>query len=254
MDSQLVRWAFLFALPAIPAIAACSNGAGDDAGTDSGPDVSSDAKPAADAAPETGPSGDAGLGAPCDPVLQNCADSANKCTYVKGDAGYAAVCVAPTDFQFTTPNGQACDRTVAGDDDCVKGQICIPSGLSGQFICWAACAKDGDCGANERCVAVTAKSPRDGVCEPTCTLFGTDCPQGESCGGFYLDTDGVNTAVVCHGIGSSGANQNCTTIWDCGANLTCLGGKCLPDCDSTHTCTSGTCTPAPGLSGAGTCQ
>jgi len=180
-------------------------------------------------------------GSPCNPVLQNCADPNDKCTYLKVNNAYSAICVAPTTYAFTKGELEPCNRASVGDDDCAKGFACLPNGAQGVFACFKACAADTDCAGTTKCVGITSFAPYFGACEPSCTLFGGDC-DGGSCGGLYLDVSKAYDVAVCHANGSGTAGATCAVPWDCGPNLSCISSKCIADCDDTHPCAdAGTC-------------
>ncbi len=189
-------------------------------------------------------------GSPCNPVLQDCADPNDKCTFVRINGTYAPLCVAPSDWQFVQGSGEACDRTAPGDDDCAKGFACLPNGAPGSFACFRACASDSDCAAGSECVGITNVPPTFGACEPSCALFSGDCDAG-SCGGLYLDISTNYDVAVCHTNGAGIAGGACAAIWDCGPNLSCVAQKCMIDCDNAHPCPDGGACASQGLANEG---
>ncbi len=114
-------------------------------------DGGSDAARADDAGtePDAGSVPDA-AGAPCDPVAQNCPEPF-KCSYQKIGSDRVVACELVTG---DTPanEGQACNRIVSGQDNCVKGTMCFPNGGNGLLACRKACSVDTQCKTNERCV------------------------------------------------------------------------------------------------------
>jgi hypothetical protein len=151
----------------------------------------------------------------------------------------------PTNVGTCVPNGtiasgQPCVVSDAtGLDDCLKGMLCDNDGANAANICRKYCTKSSDCtGANEKCLA--AYNPTWGICLPTCTPYGSDCPSGNSCASAFNDfpSSGNTGFFVCHQSGTATVYASCSADTDCGDNLLCdqTYNWCTPICDSTHTC------------------
>jgi hypothetical protein len=233
----------------------------DTAQADSGPDAN-EPDTTADAVTQDA-SDDAGTVA-CNVAGQDCSGG-EKCTVKSGTEGYYNACVPPQDGGTKTA-GEECKRLAMGTDDCAPGFFCtfLP-GKADPMHCRELCLAHSDCTGEERCVAL-GRGPASlaGLCLVGCTLFGTDCGDGNTC---RLETDplGVSTVTICYQTSTQGSALGA----DCGAQAQCkdadaycdglpipsqqttgagTGGTCRMLCDDTHPCadTSTTCKPFDG--------
>jgi hypothetical protein len=195
------------------------------------------------------------VGAPCDPVKQDCADPALRCQIINAGNQYVTGCEPPWE-PAKNKEGEICSRQKAGIDDCVRGFSCLLDGVTATS-CHRLCAQDSDCGPGARCGAITTVAPYYGLCWKTCTPFGSDCA-GATCAGVHFDNDGTNEFEACREIGSNGIGTSCQAQFDCQPDMNCQGNggfKCKAMCDDAHPCDGGTCTKSVGLpSDGGVCQ
>jgi hypothetical protein len=183
----------------------------------------------------------------CDIVTQDCSDpSKGKCTL------FPSMMMGGNDVHQCVPNtgtnteGQPCNRTTFGDDDCVKGTVCTLRGVpAGSFVCRKWCHADADCPTNQKCSGqVSGMFPQDGLCTPTCTPFGSDCVATTTCGFIFPDTASTMTmpklVMVCRAVGTVPVGGDCSAMGDtdCVADTICdpSAAICIPLCDDTHAC------------------
>jgi hypothetical protein len=261
-----------------------TSGGGDTGGGDTGGGTDTRSPP--DVKPDTRGSDtptDSG-GGTCDPVAQTgCTAPSTKCTAVDDGTGVGTMpgCVTPSGTAAADDSCTRDSETPAGvgHDSCAAGSYCSGYGsLSSppDRHCRKFCADDTGCPTGHKCMALIVDpsgSPLDGICVPTCTLFGTDCPSGLNCGVTSLDEDGSNVIFSCRQVGTAAVGAPCVTSggtagpapYDCVADSLCFdpaGGSgtafvCNGLCDGTHTCPTGkTCnTSGTGLpTGDGVCN
>jgi hypothetical protein len=188
---------------------------------------------------------------PCNPVAQNCPDPSKKCTVTIGTRGNENRCL-PINGMVAT--GQPCMRdatNMLGHDNCDKGNLCSPFGAWTATLdmrrCRAYCRAQGDCPQGYSCMVL---GQPEGICVPSCTPFGSECPNGFTCSDIYGSIDEVNTVITCRAIGAIPVGSACTDTSDCVADSWCNSGLCLALCDATHPCPAGkSCrtTSTPGL-------
>jgi len=196
----------------------------------------------------------------CDPIKQDCTDPTQKCAIVTSMGKTAANCVTPAPGMVA--EGGACMRAMGAGmgDNCDKGLTCQRvgggggGGGGGTSVCRKICKSDGDCTGGAKCTSAGGQASTYGACTPTCTLLGTDCGTGMTCGTFAVDIASTTAQViavpVCRATGATPAYGDCMRASDCVANTTCDGnGKCAPICDGSHIC------PQPAVDGgAFSCQ
>ncbi len=179
----------------------------------------------------------------CDPVAQSCGDG-QKCTYIQKGTNqpYVSACLPKQGGGFI---GDTCAftgiGTDVGRDDCQPGLFCTRAGReqSADRWCRKLCNSTANCPIDQVCWSLSSISvPRGGVCAPTCTFFGSDCPAFATC--RAVDTIQPDGATVSGpGCTTKGSGQNgdmCRSDSECGASLYCNGAVCLPYCDPTHPC------------------
>ena len=227
----------------------------------------------------------------CDPVSQmpdpmngiaGCTDPANpRCTYA--DDGtmmmvYIPMCLpnfgmVPKDGSCMRNKAAAGDTTgwsTIGFDNCAPGAYCSGYGSLNSDTpnrhCRNYCYTDMDCNsAADKCMYFS-NQPMGyylGICVPTCTAFGTDCPAGYGCStqledlGEILGTASMPATMEtmyysCRTPGKVALDNPCPNgDSDCGANTICfdhtlmgMPGTCTAMCDKTHACPTGKmCTP-----------
>lgn len=208
---------------------------------------------------------------PCDPIKQDCADPANKCTTIAdpNDPMMVKLLTQCVPLSGSVPLGGKCVRggdggatATAGHDDCDKGLFCSSDGTLvadfSQRHCRSFCKVDKDCKATPggRCVVLV--DMQEGLCSPTCTLFGTDCPMGLECSNLLTTYDDMNFVPTCRGLGKTAVGKSCMQATDCVAGATCLDPTgmqappvCVTLCDANHPCAVGQCAMAPGLDNMG---
>ena len=207
----------------------------------------------------------------CNVVAQDCSDPKNpKCT--SADDGTMMQIYVPTCVPTfgSVPKDGSCMRqpAVAGDttgwstigmDNCAPGAYCSGYGtLNGNTpsrSCRSFCFSDTDCKTTtEKCMLFDVAEPpgyTSGICVPTCTRFGTDCPAGYNCATTLDDvTDYAATSTMastsysCRTPGKVALDGSCPNgDSDCVANAVCfdhtlmgMPGVCTAMCDSTHAC------------------
>jgi hypothetical protein len=249
-----------------------------DEGTDtrSPPDVKPDTRSGDTPPADTGPT-------TCDPVKQTgCSTPSTKCTAVDDGTGTGTMpgCVTPTGTAAVDASCTRDSETPAGvgHDTCAAGAYCSGYGsLSSppDRHCRKFCADDSGCPSTHKCMTLIVDpsgTGLDGICVPTCTLFGTDCPTGLNCGVTSADMDGSSIVFSCRQVGTAAVGAPCVTSggtaapapYDCVGDSLCFdpaGGSgtafvCNGLCDGTHTCPTGkTCnTSGTGLpTGDGIC-
>lgn len=202
----------------------------------------------------------------CDPVQQACGPG-QKCTFV--DDGRRSGTVATRCISVTGQGsaGDNCAREQAeaiGRDDCGPGLLCFNLGDATTQRCQRYCAGAGDCASGTACVQFLSSillSQPLGLCAPTCTLFGNDCPAGQDCSTIGYEASSTlprNRAPLCRPTGTAQVGESCQTSL-CAPGLMCnpTGGStptCAVLCDAQHPCAAGTCTPLQGFpNGGGYC-
>lgn len=150
-----------------------------------------------------------------------------------------AACTAVSSCTF---DGARATTKVAVEELYEPGQ-----GTCAMGVCVVSCVGGGGCASDEVCTSPPA-STRIGVCAPGCE---DGCPDGLECG--YVSPfaraclpPGASTFADCAAPGQSSAA--CDVI---GADLTCVGDRCLDRCNSNGECLGGVC--AQMLAGVGAC-
>ena len=211
--------------------------------------------PDQDASPAPEPVDDAGapdvlgdtVGAPCDPIKQDCVDPTLRCQIIRSGVDFVTGCAPPWE-PAKNQEGQVCSRTKPGFDDCVKGFSCLLDGVTATS-CHRLCAKDSDCGPGAKCGAITTVPPYYGLCWKTCTPFGTECA-ASSCAGAHFDNDQQTLFESCREVGAGALGSSCQAQFDCAADMNCQGNSgftCKAMCDDMHACDGGSCTKSKGL-------
>jgi hypothetical protein len=141
----------------------------------------------------------------------------------------------------TVAAGQACVITSKNNallsDNCIAGTVCDNSGGDSSLHCRKFCDTMTACADTTlKCAAVFTSNW--GLCTPSCTPFGTDCPSGNDCSTtFDAVSMTANSGVfVCKMTGTAKLFESCMADTDCAANLACVGPRCVPICDTTHQC------------------
>jgi hypothetical protein len=187
----------------------------------------------------------------CSVVKQDC-PSGQKCVPKVQGAGLTVVgstCVA----NGTVAEGQPCVMVPSSgllNDNCLAGSVCDNTGGDSSLHCRKSCTATVACSsADLKCAAVYTGDW--GLCVPSCTPFGSDCPMGNDCSTtFDAVSQTANSGVfVCKTTGMGALGASCMGDTDCGANLACVGPRCAPICDTAHQCAQG-----PGDAGAASCQ
>jgi hypothetical protein len=214
-----------------------------------------DAPPLPDATPVT-----------CDTVAQECLTHGNasldKCTLQQIAGQLVTRCTTAIDDLGA---GKACERRAGGPgfDDCGIGFYCtgrtLPSDDTGfplRFVCRTFCRADDACAAGERCTAIGANVPQDGLCLPAgCSFFDQRCGAGATCDPAVL-VDRATYVGLCRTYGAAplAVGASCSGIGICGANAFCGPNAartdlvCIAECDDEHPCAQGaTCQPFSGL-------
>jgi hypothetical protein len=174
---------------------------------------------------------------------------------------FSAQCVALA----ANPVGvnQTCMR-MNGMDNCDKGLLCSTvTAPAGMRICLPICIQQSDCtNAGDQCVVAGAA----GVCAKPCTVYGSDCPSGMTCGSFQTAIASTMTNIIlvptCRSIGMVALGGACMRSSQCPANAACgpSSGKCATLCDSSHPCPASTtdgginCQPLVNSTDIGTCE
>jgi hypothetical protein len=178
----------------------------------------------------------------CDVAAQTGCMSGQKCVPTLGGGGGGGggkgTCVA----NGTVAEGQPCTsmfgKTV--NDNCVAGTMCDNDGPGSTYVCRKVCTDDSGCTSGARCGIVLTR--KWGLCLPTCTPFGSDCPAGNDCSSTFDDITATQTNevgfFVCKLTGAAAEWAKCQKDSDCGAGLWCdaRGNGCTPNCDATHAC------------------
>src|SRR5262249_34376664 len=135
------------------------------------------------------------------------------------------------------------------------------TGFPLEFVCRSFCRGDSACGPGERCVAIGAGTPQDGICLPGgCALFDPSCGAAATCEAALL-VDRQRFTGLCRSVGMKPLppGADCTN-GECGATALCIPDRardsffCAAACDDAHPCATGTCKPFDGLTnGAGSC-
>lgn len=189
----------------------------------------------------------------CDVVGGDCA-AGERCQVVAG--------ATPEDrFTACVPageiaEGEPCTRAGGriGADECAPGLTCTNLGQLDltRRTCTRLCETTTDCEAGETCWVFSA-APHAGVCRPTCTFLGDDCPDGFSCQpelswapmSTVSDVPVVTPDCTLTGMGAVG--DACTDPIECGPTTSCFvdlarpegGPHCRPLCDVDHPCPAG---------------
>ncbi len=158
-------------------------------------------------------------------------------------AGEIAQCGAcSTSFECAeglSCNGARCRGDPAQccrDEECALGQTCqqhqcraAPTGFS---QC-ASCDTSFQCGEGMTCVGARCRAKNDDCCRDQ------DCPSGQSCQDHRCKATAAN-------VGQCGA---CSTSFECGSELRCIGARCrnddqcclAQDCPTGQTCVNHQC-------------
>ncbi len=189
----------------------------------------------------------------CDVVGDSCG-AGERCGPVAGDSpeDRFTACVPAG----TLSEGEACTRDGGriGADDCAPGLTCANIGqldLS-RRTCVRLCGTTSDCESDEICW-VFSSAPHGGVCRPTCTYLGTDCPAGFTCqadlswAAMSTTTDVPLVATDCLLTGARALGDSCADPTECGLDMACvfdlarpeLPAQCRTNCDPGHPCPSG---------------
>jgi hypothetical protein len=187
---------------------------------------------------------DMSAAATCDVVMQSGCGPGQKCIpAVDPNTGRVAGACVPNG---TVAIGGACSTAGSTQttftDNCVAGAFCDNDGPNSTNTCRKVCSADSTCASTEKCGIILTR--RWGICLPTCTLGGTDCPASNDCSVPFDDIFSSNTMslgfFVCKKTGTSPAFANCNADTDCGGGLFCNFGNtsnfCSPTCDSQHAC------------------
>ena len=164
------------------------------------------------------------LGAPCDPILQNCGVG-QKCaliiTNVSAQTGYPG-CALNGDKNLA----QTCTSASAVDtaDDCISGSHCVFG------TCHAICILAGSPCSDGACIGINNLEMQFDVCLPSCSPIAPTCAAGEGC---YLTSMGSGVCappVSSPGVPPHGA---CAAPNDCAPGSGCFNtpGTCLVYCD-----------------------
>jgi hypothetical protein len=187
----------------------------------------------------------------CSVVTQDCG-SGQKCVAKVQGANMTVVgttCVA----NGTVTEGQPCMMVSASglvNDNCVAGTVCDNSGGDSSLHCRKTCSTSTTCSsASLKCAAVYTNDW--GLCIPSCTPFGNDCPAGNDCSTTFdaISATPNSGVFACKTTGMGALFANCSSDTDCGANLACVGPHCSPICDTAHQCAQ-----PPGDAGVLSCQ
>jgi hypothetical protein len=179
-----------------------------------------------------------GMPGMCSVVSQDCA-SGQKCVPKVQGVNQTVVgsgCVSTG----TVAEGQPCTQNPQGgllNDNCVAGTVCDNTGGDSSLHCRKFCNATTACSSTSlKCAAVYTSVW--GLCVPSCTPLGTDCPSGNDCSTtFDAVSSTANSGVfTCKMTGAGQVNASCSADSDCAANLACVGPKCLPVCDNAHQC------------------
>jgi hypothetical protein len=190
-----------------------------------------------------GTGGDMAMIPSCDVAAQTGCMSGQKCVPSFGGGGGGGgkgTCVA----NGTVAEGQPCmPATGSGktiNDNCVAGTICDNDGPGSTNVCRKVCTADMQCASGARCgVLITRKW---GLCLPSCTPFGSDCPAGNDCSSSFDDISATQMSevgfFVCKLTGATALWGTCKQDSDCAAGMFCdaQGNGCTPNCDATHAC------------------
>ena len=257
--SIVALFAFAAAGAVSALVAACSSSDGTTPAVEAGTNETGTPEPTEDAgAPDV--LGDT-LGAPCNPVTQDCADPSLRCHVVFVGGDYVTACQPPWKPPGGGPlhaEGEVCNRLKPGLDDCVNGSYCIKIARdTAKTACLRFCAKDSDCAPGGKCAVHTTSGPSFGLCWRACTPFGTECGS-DTCAWPHYHIDGVSTFESCREVASGAVGDTCKQPYDCAADMHCQGELnlvCTAMCDDSHPCDGGTCRPDRGLpNNAGVCQ
>ncbi|MBN8612961.1 MAG: hypothetical protein J0L92_20385 [Deltaproteobacteria bacterium] len=189
----------------------------------------------------------------CDVAADSCG-AGERCGPVAGESAEDrfTACVPAG----TIAEGESCTRTGGriGADDCAPGLTCANIGQLdiNQRTCVRLCGTTSDCESDEICW-VFAAAPHAGVCRPTCTYLGTDCPAGFTCQAepswapMSTTTDIPLIATDCVITGTGALGSTCADGIECGRDMACafdlarpeLPAQCRTNCDPAHPCPMG---------------
>lgn len=196
----------------------------------------------------------------CDPGTANSCGEGKRCNL----AARSADSTVNTTYTACMPNGtipegMPCTRVAGllGTDDCVAGTTCanFNQPTPAMRTCQRTCASNAGCRAGEICRRF-GYAPSSGICVPTCTIGGMDCPTGTTCrtelsipaSGMPLDL----VSALCVHTGPTPLGARCMEI-PCGPNADCfydpmMAGTpiaiCRQTCSPTVACPAGqTCRP-----------
>jgi hypothetical protein len=189
------------------------------------------------------------LNTSCDVAMQDCTGG-KKCVGMFDGQDWVGTCVTAG----TVAAGQPCQTQQSSDtllDNCQGGLICDNIFGSQDNLCRKICAKDGDCGANEKCGDFLFAGVGWGWCTSFCTPFSTaagNCPANMDCGetvdsAEQPDPNAETGFFLCKKTGAGGPYAVCMGDSDCGANLWCgyidssrTVAECIPNCSDTVMC------------------
>lgn len=185
----------------------------------------------------------------CDPVTQDCPMATDKCTERESPmlgAVPVTVCVAAGTLTENQPCMTSGNNDAGhGFDDCAKGLICVVA-QDGQQ-----CLKFCDVSAQCTKARQFCSTNPGAVCATACTVQGTDCPGGLTCGTSVEELGAGTRQPVCRQVGATALGAACTSDTDCVADAFCAGTpkQCRATCSTTHGCTGAVCTPIPNTTG-----
>jgi hypothetical protein len=180
---------------------------------------------------------DMGVGGSCSVLKQDCTGGQKCIPLIQGaNATVVGTTCVPNG---TVAEGMACvqvSNNTQLNDNCVAGTVCDNTGNDSTLHCRKYCDATTKCGTGSACAAVYTSNW--GLCVPSCTPFGTDCPTGNDCSTtFDAVSATTNSGVfVCKTTGMGKAGAMCMGDTDCGPSLQCVGPVCTPICDSAHQC------------------
>ncbi|HMR74453.1 MAG TPA: hypothetical protein PKD61_05060, partial [Polyangiaceae bacterium] len=173
-------------------------------------------------------------------------------------AGLAADCNINSDCKSPLKCAfRRCHTECETQVDCDANELCVVSDRPYK-VCLLpierGCSSNNDCPEPLFCSV-----EKDSTCRPAC-ITSKDCITGQVCADGFCAAppelvDGGLPAPTDGGVDASLGNK-CLYNSDCGGNLLCISGLCLPqcktakDCPASHTCEQGACIP-PGVADGG---
>lgn len=147
--------------------------------------------------------------------------------------------------EVVTPVEVSACTECAADADCGEGKTCEQ--LGAKRVCLSGCTNDADCGGGWVCYPLTNEGnacvPASFSCAAPCLAAG--CPAGQVCD----QIDGSATSGQC--LAALGSCGECDNDWQCGQDLRCSGGFCVPLCGDGQCPTWANCLEKGGLGGEG---